>query len=364
MDLSPDPVQVQLRRALRAGLAGVAATPGVRGAPASDDPASSAHDVLTGLGVARYEAPVAVGGLALGLTAGVTVSEELGRAACGNPFRAVVFTADAALACGRVDVLDRLLTGTTVAVAGMEALPPGSAIQARKSAGCWELSGTAAVDAADADLVAVLTRVGSSAVLALLPAGAAGIKWHSGRWPYVLQLTDAQALQPDLLRPINDPGVTVLARARVRQAAYLLGLASGMHDAAIAYTGVRRQFGGRLRDLQAVSFPLARAAVALRVTRTLVYRAVRLVEAGKPATAPVEALAYAADVLTDVARLTMQACGSRSMTSQLPLHRYYRLAAAEPVCYGRPGALWQLVGAAAVAGASDPRQSTGMSPER
>jgi hypothetical protein len=53
----------------------------------------------------------------------------------------------------------------------------------------------------------------------------------------------------------------------------------------------------------------------------------------------------------------MQACGSRSMTSQLPLHRYYRLAAAEPVRYGRPGALWRLVGASAVAGCgADARQ--------
>lgn len=360
MDLSSDPVQAQLRRALRAGLASVAAAPGVRGAPVSDGlvsdgPVGSAHELLTGLGVARYEAPVTAGGLDLGLAAGVTVSEELGRAACGNPYRAVAFTADAAVACGRIDVLDRLLGGTTVAVAGMEALPPGSAVGARKSAGGWELSGTVTADAADADLVAVLTRVRGSAVLALLPAGSAGITWHSDRWPYVLRLTGVRALQPGLLRRIDDPGATVLARARVRQAAYLLGLASGMHDAAIQYTGVRRQFGGRLRDLQAVSFPLARTAVTLRVTRTLMYRAVRLAEAGKPGTAPVEALAHAADALTDIARLTMQACGSRSMTSQLPLHRYYRLAAAEPVCYGRPGALWQLVGAAAIAGAGDPR---------
>lgn len=355
MDLSPDPVQTQLRRALRAGLAGIAATPGVRGAPVGDGPANSARELLTGLGVPRYEAPLTAGGLDLGLAAGVTVCEELGRAACGNPYRAVAFTADAAVACGRADVLDRLLAGTRVAAAGMEALPAGSAIRASRADGCWELSGTVTVDAADADLVAVLTRMRGSAVLALLPAGSAGIKWHAGRWPYALQLTDVRALQPDLLRRIDGRGGTIMARARVRQAAYLLGLASGMHDAAIRYTGVRRQFGGRLRDLQAVSFPLARAAVVLRVSRALVYRAVRLAEAGKPATAPVEALAHAADVLTDVARLTMQACGSRSMTSQLPLHRYYRLAAAEPVCYGRPGALWQLVGAAAIAEAGDPR---------
>jgi alkylation response protein AidB-like acyl-CoA dehydrogenase len=349
MDSGPDPVQVQLRRALRAGLAGVAAKPGVRGAPASDGPASPAHELLTELGAPRYEMPVDVGGLDLGLAAGVTVSEELGRAACGNPYRAIACTADAAIASGRPDVLERLFSGTTVATAGMEALPAGSAIQARRSGDGWELNGTVTVDAADADLIALFARVRGTAVLALLPSGAAGIKWHTGRWPYALQLTDVQAAGPDLLRRVETPAAGMLARARVRQAAYLLGLASGMYDAAVRYTGVRRQFGGRLRDLQAVSFPLARAAVALRVTRILLYRAVWLVETGKPSTAPVEALAQAADALTDVARLTMQACGSRSMTSQLPLHRYYRLAAAEPVCYGSPGLLWQLVGATAVA---------------
>ncbi len=350
MDLSPDPLQAQLRRALRAGLAGVADRPAVRGIPVSDGPDSPARELLSELGMPLYELPVTAGGLDLGLAAGVTVSEELGRAACGNPYRADAFAADAAVASGRTDVLDRLLAGATVAAAGLEALPPGSAVQARRSDGGWELSGTVTVDAADADMVAVLARVRGAPALALLPAGSAGITWHTGRWPHVVELTDVPVGQPDLLRRVETPGGGPLARARVRQAAYLLGLAGGMHDAAVTYTGTRRQFGGPLRDLQAVSFPLARAVVTLRVTRMLVYRAVWFADTGRPSTASAEALATAAEALADISRLTMQACGSRSMTSQLPLHRYYRLAAAEPVRYGRPGALWRLVGASAVAG--------------
>jgi alkylation response protein AidB-like acyl-CoA dehydrogenase len=97
--------------------------------------------------------------------------------------------------------------------------------------------------------------------------------------------------------------------------------------------------------------------VKLRVTRMLVYRAVWFADTGRPSTAPAEALASAAEALADISRLAMQACGSRSMTSELPLHRYYRLAAGEPVRYGRPGALWRLVGAATVAGCgADARQ--------
>ncbi len=351
MDLSPDPLQAQLRRALRAGLAGVADRPAVRGTPVRDGPDSPARELLGELGIPLYELPVTAGGLDLGLAAGVTVSEELGRAACGNPYRAVALAADAAIASGRTDVLERLLAGATVAAAGLEALPAGSAVQARRSDGGWELSGTVTADAAGADLVAVLAQVRGAPTLAMLPAGSAGIKWHSGQWPHVIELTDVPVGRSDLLRRVETPGGGPLARARVRQAAYLLGLADGMHDAAVKYTGTRRQFAGPLRDLQAVSFPLARAVVALRVTRMLVYRAVWFAETGRAAsTAPAEALATAAETLTDIARLTMQACGGRSMTTALPLHRYYRLAAAEPVRYGRPGALWRLVGAFALAG--------------
>ncbi|HEY7143170.1 MAG TPA: acyl-CoA dehydrogenase family protein [Streptosporangiaceae bacterium] len=350
MDLSPDPLLAQLRRALRAGLAGAASRPAVRGVPVSDGPDSPARDVLADLGMPRCELPLAAGGLDLGLAVGVTVSEELGRAACGNPYRAAAFTADAALACGRADVLGRLLAGATVAAAGLEALPPGSAVAARRAEAGWTLSGTVTVDAPGADLAAVLTRIRGGPALALLPGRSAGLTWHPGRWPHVLELAGVPAGKPELLRRIEPPGGGALTRAQVRQAAYLLGLAAGMHDAAVRYTGTRRQFGGPLRDLQAVSFPLARAVVALRATRMLVYRAAWFADTGRPSTAPAEALAAAAEALADIARLCMQACGSRSMTSQLPLHRYYRLAAAELVRYGRPAALWRLVGATAVAG--------------
>jgi alkylation response protein AidB-like acyl-CoA dehydrogenase len=362
MDLSPDPVQTQLRRALRAGLAGAAAQPGVRGAPVSDGPASPAAGLLADLGAARYELPAAAGGLGLGLLAGTTVSEELGRAACGNPYRAAALAADAALASGRPDVADRLVAGATVAAAGLELLPAGSGVRARPAGSGWELTGTVTVDAAGADLVAVLTQVDGGAAIALLPAGTAGMTWNTGRWPHVLELAGVPAGPADLLRRVEQPGGGPLSAARLRQAAYLLGLASSMHEAAVRYTGTRRQFDSRLRDQQAISFPLARSVVALRATRMLVQRAAWLADTGRPSMAPVEALATAAETLTDVARLTMQACGSRGMTSQLPLHRYYRLAAAETGRYGHPRQLWRVAGAAALAAAEAEAQALAAAP--
>jgi hypothetical protein len=204
----------------------------VRGAPVADGPASPARAVLAELGAARYELGADAGGLGLGLGAGVAVSEELGRAACGNPYRAAALVTDAAAAVGRADLAGRVLDGATVAAAGLEALPAGSAVAARPVRGGWELSGTVTVDAAQADLLAVLTRVDDGAALAVLPAGSAGIKWHPGRWPHAVELTDVPVADRDLLRGAGDPGP--LARARTRQAAYLLGLAAGLHEAAVA----------------------------------------------------------------------------------------------------------------------------------
>jgi alkylation response protein AidB-like acyl-CoA dehydrogenase len=353
MDLHPDPLQTQLRRALRTGLAGVAARPGVRDAPVHDGPASPAALVLTELSVPTYELPVARGGLGLGLVAGVTVSEELGRAACGNPYRAAALVADAALAAGRPDVLDDLQAGATVAAGGLEALPSGEdAITAVRVDGGAELTGTVGTDAAGADLIAVACRLRGAEALALITAGSSGYKWHSASWPYAVQLSSVPVASRDLMRRFGGPGAGPLARARIRQAAYLLGLSAGMHDAAVRYTGARWQFGTRLRDNQAIAFPLARTAIALRATRMLVNRAVWLVEQGSVSTAPVEALASAAETMIETAHVTMQACGARAMTSELSLHRYYRLAAAEPFCYGKPGDLWRLAGAARLADAA------------
>ncbi|MDQ3821665.1 MAG: hypothetical protein M3321_00260, partial [Actinomycetota bacterium] len=88
MDLTPDPVIVELRRALRSALARVPVRSEVHGAPVVDGASGPARTVLDQLGAADFERPASDGGLDLGLSAGVLVSEELGRAAAGNPYRA------------------------------------------------------------------------------------------------------------------------------------------------------------------------------------------------------------------------------------------------------------------------------------
>lgn len=338
MDPTPDPLIVQLRRALRAALARVPVRSEVHGAPVADGASGPTWTVLDQLGAADFERPASAGGLDLGLTAGVLVSEELGRAACGNPYRADAMAADVGCPAG-------------VALAGLEALPVGNGVTARPRTGGWELTGTATADDPGLGPLLVATRTGGDPVLVAVPGGAPGRSVETRCWPPVVRFEATPVSGADVVGELDDSPTGPLARARLRQAAYLLGIADGAHQIAVRYAGVRRQFDTRLRDLPAVAFPLARAVVALRATRAAVYRGAWLVDSGPgqaaaTGTAPVVALAMAAETARDVVRLCMQSCGVRAMTAELGLHRYFRLAAAESGRYGEPAALWRLAGAA------------------
>jgi alkylation response protein AidB-like acyl-CoA dehydrogenase len=370
MDTTPDPLFVQLRKALRAGLSGLPAPSGVHGAPVTDGASGPTRAVLDALGAADFERPASVGGLGLGLTAGVLVSEELGRAARGNSYRAEAMSADLDLDLCREPDPDPVLatvlatvlgselgaelgadrTGRApagIALAGLEALPAGGGVTAAPRAGGWELNGAATVDDVNAGTLLVAARTGGRAVLVTVPREAAGAGAGSGCWPPVVRFRGTPVPTADLVGPLDDSPTGALARARLRQAGYLLGIADGAHQAAVRYTGFRQQFGSRLRDLPAVSFPLAQALVALRATRAAVYRGAWSVDSEPDAvgTAPVIALAMAAETAREVVRLSMQSCGVRAMTAELGLHRYFRLAAAESARYGDPAVLWRTVGA-------------------
>lgn len=335
MDLTPDSLFIQVRKALRTALAAVPVRPEVHGAPVVDGGSGPTRTVLDELGVADFERPVSAGGLDFGLTAGVLVSEELGRAASGNPYRADAMAADVGFPAG-------------VALAGLEAVPTGHGVTATPCADGWELTGTVTVDDPEpAQLLVAVAAGGGVPVLVAVPRTAPGVSVQAMCWPPVVRFSATPVTPADVVGELGPAAADPLARARLRQAAYLLGIAEGAHRIAVDYTGFRRQFGARLRDLPAVSFPLARAMVALRATRAAVYQGAWLVD-NEPAaigTEPIIALAMAAETAREVVRLSMQSCGVRAMTAELGLHRYFRLAAAESVRYGAPAALWWMVGA-------------------
>ncbi|MCE7003038.1 hypothetical protein LWC34_09390 [Kibdelosporangium philippinense] len=123
-----------------------------------------------------------------------------------------------------------------------------------------------------------------------------------------------------------------LANARVRQAAYLVGLAQAALDHAVGYAKKRRQFGQPIGKFQGLAFRLSEMSMHIDATRLLVHSS----DAAAHAAAN---LAAAADLARTVTTKTMQINGAVGMQSDNDAQLYYRRAAVESVRLGTPAEL-------------------------
>jgi alkylation response protein AidB-like acyl-CoA dehydrogenase len=73
-----------------------------------------------------------------------------------------------------------------------------------------------------------------------------------------------------------------LDSGRIGIAALSLGIAEGAFEEALAYAGVRKQFGQPIASFQGVSFQLADMAMEIEAGKHLVYHAAWLAQTGKP----------------------------------------------------------------------------------
>jgi len=298
--------------------------------------------VLAELGVFALEMPAGAGGLEMGLASGVIVCEEMGRRAAQDPYRASALLAD--VLTGQPELaglMGKVATGDVLAVvAGWDA-----AASVRRSGGCIKLTGRCwspdATDATHADYLLVPASDehgrdgtdGSGVRVAAVAGDSTRVEVIPGRVAEI-RLENAPVLA---LSALDGP-----VRARVRQAAYLLGLAVGALQLATARTGSRRQFGRPIGENQALSFPLARIFAQSEAVRLLLHRAAWLDDQRADARlAAVQALAYAAELALDTTAWAVHVHGAAGLTLQEPVHRYYRLAAGEAVRWGIPRALWQ-----------------------
>ena len=309
----PDEIRRELRAALRTALEGAPVVTDPHAAPAAHGRSSPAWAVLLRLGGPKLELPADRGGLDLGLGVGAIVCEELGRLGHGSPYAGVVLALDAGS-----DDLDAV-----AAPAGFEREPVAAGEPA-----------TVVAASSDVDLFCVPTRDG----LALVARDELAEEPR--------ELDDGNALislrvnEDAIAAPLDD----VLPAARVRQAAYLLGLGEGAQTEAVRHADRREQFGQPLRAFQSISFRLADMHVRLETLRLLVYTAA---EGGAE---PADALALAAETAQLVVRTAMQVCGALSLTGQTALHRLYRLVRMEAVRFGTTDALWAERGAYRLAG--------------
>lgn len=182
-----------------------------------------------------------------------------------------------------------------------------------------------------------LTGAGDTVVP--LPRNRPGLRFEMTADGTARLYLDGVAVRREEAVPVPDG---LLARRRVRQAAYLLGVATGAHEEASAYTTRRRQFGVPLSDHQAVAFALAALKASLIAAGLVVRRAAALADQGRTAArAAVDALALTAELALETTRTAVHVCGVHGLTAELGVQRHYRLTRVEAVRLGPPQRLWR-----------------------
>jgi butyryl-CoA dehydrogenase len=127
----------------------------------------------------------------------------------------------------------------------------------------------------------------------------------------------------------------IIARARIRHAAYLVGLSQGALDLAVSRADARRQFGRPIGRFQALAFRLAELSTRLEGVRWLTRAAAwEADEDGDARLSAAQALAAAADLTGDVTLAAMQLHGAYGMTEESDIQIYYRRASVDRVWLG------------------------------
>lgn len=360
MDLSPDPVLDRINRTVQTRLAALGV--GQDGTGAGELAALRDIDALA------YEAPVGAGGFDLGLACGVVVCTELGRRALRDVYTDSLLVVDALAAGDDHGATAASVTAgeLPVVAGGLDVVSVGGRerLAARRVAGGWELSGTVVVDDAGFSAAACCVPLvaDDEVVLALLspdrwrPRTTGSVARFSTLVMDGLIVGDADILgRLGAGSPLSDPA-GLLARTRLRHAAYLLGLGEGGHELAVRYASVRRQFGRPILDNQAVAFPLAQNEIALCAARLSLQHAIWLADAGAAfALEAAEALALAAETTLRSIRTAVQVHGARGMSLESPIHAFYQVVRSAVTRLGSASPLWREAGARRLAAANAAR---------
>lgn len=129
----------------------------------------------------------------------------------------------------------------------------------------------------------------------------------------------------------------LVARARIRHAAYLVGSAQGALDLAVARVGTRHQFGRPIGGFQAVAFRLAELATRLTATRWFVRGAAARADTGDDCRLrAAQALGMASDLCGRIVAAAMQLHGAHGLTEDADIQLYHRRALVDRTWLGTP----------------------------
>lgn len=127
-----------------------------------------------------------------------------------------------------------------------------------------------------------------------------------------------------------DRGMSVAMRTldlfRPSVGAFAIGMAEAALAAAVAHAGEREAFGGKLKDLQAVSHRLAEVATRIQAARLLVHDAARSFDRGLRPITQVAAMAklMATEVAQEAVDVAVQTLGARALVRGHLLEHLYR----------------------------------------
>jgi alkylation response protein AidB-like acyl-CoA dehydrogenase len=237
MDFRFTDAQLALRDSVRAYLDAAHPPALLRRLSENAGPNEDVRRGLLDLGLPGLLIPEDAGGLGLGLTEGVLIAEELGRANVSDAIVETALVAAPWLArCGKFDVLPDLAAGRAV-IALAHGVNP------------W---------VADLDVAQwVLCEAGLHAAA---PAGSR-----------IASIDPLRRLFPPLANPGAD--ALLLDLAALMSAARMVGAAERMVAMAVDYAKIRRQFGQAIGGFQAVKHMLASSSIRLEFAKPVLWRA-------------------------------------------------------------------------------------------
>ena len=315
------------------------------------------------LGLTGLMIPERFGGGGFSLVELGIVMEECGRVLlCAPYFSSAVLTTRTLLHCANSDQLEELLPGLAagtrrgaLALSEHRAEPghhPGggfdtAAIRLNVSGAENRLTGTKTlvVDGHSADFLVVAGRAGSELGLYLCEADAPGISRR------VLPTMDATRKLAEIrfddvpsisLGETGEAAQRALTRAleesAIALASEMIGGAQALLDSAVAYAGMRVQFGRPIGSFQAIKHKCADMLLDVESARSAACYAAQAAGAGDPETPALASLAKAAaaEAYVRTAAQTIQIHGGVGFTWENDTHLWFKRARSSEVLLGTP----------------------------
>jgi alkylation response protein AidB-like acyl-CoA dehydrogenase len=302
------------------------------------------------------------GGLGLGLSDVVVVTEALGRLLAPEPFVPCVVLAGSALALAgspeqKETYLAPTITGTARLALACEERRSRSnlrhvGVRAESAGNGFRITGekTPVLGGFGAETLLVSARTSGGdddaegVTLFIVPKGTAGVSVEAlnrvdGRNAAVVTLENVSVPATSVVGTVGGalPSLgAAVDRATVALAGEMLGTMSEAFERTVTYLREREQFGVKIGSFQSLQHRAARLFVEIELTRSAVMAAARAVDEALPQAAELVSVAKAraSDALSLVANEAIQMHGGIGMTDEHDIGFFLKRAKAAELTFG------------------------------